>query len=47
MTVGELIELLDKQDPDLPVVFGHVRSGEPVRLVYCTVPHPARVVLAR
>lgn len=47
MTVAQLMALLEKQDPDDEVIFGHVRVGDKPRLVYRTVAFPQRVVIAR
>ena len=47
VTVHELIEALEKQDPEDQVVFGHARCGERVRLVYRTMVRPERVVITR
>jgi len=47
MTVAELISQLQKQDPEDEVVFGHVRVGQKVTLVYRTLVRPERVVISR
>ena len=46
MKARELIALLEKQDPEKEVVYGHRRCGETVQIVYCTVAAPSRVVLS-
>lgn len=46
MTAGELIKLLEKQDPDLPVVLCPPRVSRTPQHVYATVQQPAKVVIA-